>query len=75
MERGREGERWREGGGNGTPHCQSDNVLYISDDGSQGALYLGAFKTVKTMGPQKIHLSQLEHVLEIICIYRKKHQA
>ena len=57
-----------------TPSERQSNLLYISHDGDQAGLYLGAFKTKKSMGAQKISLDKFDYFLRHLDRYIKKHR-
>ena len=57
-----------------TPSDPSTNILFLGVSGTRAVLYLGAFKTARTMGPQKIDLSEVSTVVRHMTQYIHRHR-
>jgi integrase len=57
-----------------TPPDKHSNVLFLSQHGERGGLYLGAHKTRKNMGAQKISMNELDYVLRHFDVYIEEHR-
>ena len=57
-----------------TPDDKTNNILFLSEDGRQAAIYIGSHKTSKSKGCQKISLDEFDYFIHHIHRYITKHR-